>query len=67
MNKLDKDFKEEISTYLKKKNEFKLKTGLKYLFEWFSRQKEKESFRSQNFLKNRAFLEIQKEVDIVNL
>lgn len=58
---------QNIRLYLKKKNEYKLMKGLKYFFECFFKSSEKEKYKSQKKLQNRAFIEIYKDVDIIHL
>lgn len=57
-----------IQSYVQKKTQNKLIESIKYLFECFFRKKEsKEAFKVQQTLREKAFCEIYKEVDIINL
>lgn len=57
-----------IQSYVQKKTQYKLLESIKYLFECCFRKKEsKEVFKVQQNLREKAFCEIYKEVDIINL
>lgn len=56
-----------LNLYIRKKNEFKLTTSLRYLFKCLFRKEEKPDFGMQKNLRKLAFMEICKEVDIIHL